>query len=681
MRTSHALLLSLLSLSIAAVAQPNSSSTSASHGVYVEDMDRSANPCNDFFDYANGKWRAENPIPKEMVRWSRRWRSGEENKDVLRTILEESAAQTNAPHGSTEQLVGDFYGSCTDEKAINAAGLKPLDPELNEIRAMKSRQDLQRVITDLNKEGLSVPFNFASTQDLHEPTRVIADAEASGLGLPDRDYYFKDDEKSKQTRDKYVAYIAATFKLAGWDDQQSKAAAQTILRMETGLAGASLTNVELRDPKATDHKMTLDEAQKLTPSFQWHQYFVDMQLDPTVAFNVGQPKFMDEVEKQLSSTSVEDWKTYLTFHVLRTSSEHLSEPFVEEHFNFYDKYLGGQEVIKPRWKRCAETTDALIGEPLGKKYVEKVFPPEAKARAQQMVNNILAALNDDIHSLTWMSPETKEKALKKLSTFNPKVGYPDKWKDYSSVEITRTSYFRNVVETSKFLVRDDLNQIGKPVDRGRWQMTPPTSNAYYNPLLNEIVFPAGILVPPLFDVHASDAVNYGAIGPVIGHEISHGFDDQGAQFDFDGSLHDWWTPTDYKAFQERAACVVNQFNGYTIDGGLHENGKLVLGESIGDLGGLRLAYLALQKQLAGKPHTPGPDGFTPEQEYFISWGQARGDEIRPETQREMVLTDPHPISKWRVIGPSSNMPEFQKAFSCKQGDAMVRPPADRCTIW
>ncbi len=681
MRKSLAVLLSLLSLTLVAVAQPNASSTPALRGVYLEDMNRSANPCNDFFDYANGKWRAEHPIPPEMVRWSRRWRSGEMNKDVLHQILNDAAAQTNAPHGSTEQLVGDFYGSCTDEKAVNAAGIKPLEPELNEIRALKTRQDLQRVITDLNKEGLFVPFNFGATQDPHEPTRVIADTEASGIGLPDRDYYFKDDQKSKETRDKYVAYIAATFKLAGWDDAQAKAAAATVMRMETGLAGASLTNVELRDPKATDHKMTLDEAQKLTPSFQWRQYFLDMQLDPKVAFNVGQPKFAAEVEKQLASTPIDDWKTYLTFHVLRTSSESLSDPFVEEHFNFYDKYLGGQEVMKPRWKRCAEATDAQIGEPLGKKYVEKVFPPEAKARVQQMVNNILAALNDDIHSLTWMSPETKEKALKKLSTFNPKIGYPDKWKDYSSVQITRTSYFRNVVETSKFLVRDDLDQIGKPVDRGRWQMTPPTSNAYYNPLLNEIVFPAGILVPPLFDVNASDPVNYGAIGPVIGHEISHGFDDQGAQYDFDGSLHDWWTPADYKAFQQRAACVVQQFDSYTIEGGLHENGKLVLGESIGDLGGLRLAYRALQKQLAGKSHDPGPDGFTPEQEFFISWGQARGDAVRPETQREMVLTDPHPIGKWRVIGPSSNMLEFQKAFSCKPGDAMVRAADQRCEIW
>ncbi len=451
--------------------------------------------------------------------------------------------------------------------------------------------------------------------------------------------------------------------------------------METALAGASLTNVELRDPKATDHKMTLADAQKITPSFEWHKYFVDMQLDPSVPINVGQPKFLAEVEKQLSTTPVNDWQTYLTWHVLRNASPFLTSAFVEEDFNFYQKYLNGQEVMKPRWKQCAEATDALIGEPLGKKYVEKVFPPEAKARVQQMVNNILAALNDDIHSLTWMSPETKEKALKKLSTFNPKVGYPDKWKDYSAVTITRTTYFRNVVESSKFLVRDDFNLIGKPVDRGRWGMTPPTSNAYYNPLLNEIVFPAGILVPPMFDVNASDAVNYGSIGPVIGHEISHGFDDQGAQYDFDGSLHDWWTPTDYENFKQRAACVVHQFDGYTIDGGMHENGKLVLGESIGDLGGLRLAYLALQKQLAGKSHAPGPDGFTPEQEYFIAWGQARGDAVRPEAQRQMVLTDPHPIGKWRVIGPSSNMPEFKQAFSCKDGDPMVRPAADRCTIW
>jgi endothelin-converting enzyme/putative endopeptidase len=510
---------------------------------------------------------------------------------------------------------------------------------------------------------------------------VIADFEAAGLGLPDRDYYFKEDDKSKETRQKYIEHVAATFRLAGWDANSATAAAQGVMKMETALAGASLTNVELRDPKATDHKMTVADAQKLTPNFEWQRYFSELKLDSGVPFNIGEPKFLAEVDKELSTAPIPEWKTYLSWQVLHNGSPYLSSKFVDEDFAFYQKYLNGAQEMKPRWKRCAESADNLLGEALGKKYVEKVFPPDAKTRVQEMVKNILAALHDDLEQLTWMSPETKQKALLKLSTFNPKIGYPDKWKDYSSVKITRASNMDNVVAASRFLVRDDLNLIGKPVDRGRWGMTPPTSNAYYNPLLNEIVFPAGILVPPLFDVKANDAVNYGSIGPVIGHEISHGFDDQGAQYDSVGRLNNWWTPADYKTFQGRAQCVADQFNGYTIDGGMHENGKLVLGESIGDLGGLRLAYLALEKSMEGKPRPADVDGFTPEQQFFIAWGQTRGDEIRPETQRQMALTDPHPIGKYRVIGPMSNMPDFQKAFACKEGDPMVRPAQQRCEIW
>lgn len=655
---------------------------SALRGVYVGDIDKSVNPCTNFFDYANGAWRKQNPIPASMVRWSRRWESGETNKDVLHGILEETATQsTKAKTGSTDQLVGDYYGACMDEKTIEQRGIEPIRPDLDLIKSMKSQADLQKVITHLNEEALFAPFAFGSNPDRHEPTNVIADVEASGLGLPDRDYYFKDDEKSKETRQKYLEHVATVFRLAGSNATEASAAAQTVMKMETALAGASLTNVELRDPKATDHKMTVAEAQKLSPNFQWQRYFSDLKVDSKVPFNVGEPKFLAEVDKQLTSTPIADWKTYLTWHVLRTASPYLSSKFVDEDFAFNQKYLNGAQEMKPLWKRCAESEDNLLGEALGKKYVEKVFPPEAKTRVQEMVKNILAALHDDIEQLTWMSPETKQKALLKLSTFNPKIGYPDKWKDYSSVKITRTSYMGDVIEASKFAVRDDLNLIGKPVDRGRWGMTPPTSNAYYNPLLNEIVFPAGILVPPLFDVKANDAVNYGSIGPVIGHEISHGFDDQGAQFDEVGRLHDWWTPADYKTFQVRAQCVVDQFNSYTIEGGMHHNGKLVLGESIGDLGGLRLAYLALQKSMEGKTRPANVDGFTPEQQFFVAWGQTRGDEIRPETQRQMVLTDPHPIGKYRVIGPMSNMPEFQKAFSCKEGDPMVRSADQRCSIW
>ncbi|MGD0402157.1 MAG: M13 family metallopeptidase [Candidatus Acidiferrales bacterium] len=652
------------------------------HGINISDMDRKASPCQDFYDFANGTWRTNNPIPPSMVMWSRRWAAGESTKDVLRGILEEAAASSSAaPPKSTERLIGDYYAACMDEKRIDALGVKALKQELDLIQSISSVADLQRAIIHLHEEALFAPFSFGSTQDPHHPQQVIADAGAAGLGLPDRDYYFKDDDKSKETRQKYVEHVAAMFVLAGSDKAAASASAQVVMRVETALAGATLTNVELRDPYATDHKMTLDDVQKITPDFNWAEYLKALKVDPSVAINVDQPKFMQEFQRQLQQTSIADWKTYLTWQVLNAAASSLSAPFVQEDFAFYQQYLEGATELKPRWKRCVEATDGALGEALGKKYVEKTFSPVAKARMQEMVKNILLALHDDILTVTWMSDATKQKALEKLSTFNPKVGYPDKWKDYSSVEITRDSYWNDVVETLRFAIRDDAQLIGKPVDRGRWGMTTPTSNAYYNPLLNEIVFPAGILLPPMFDVNATDAVNYGGIGPVIGHEISHGFDDQGAKYDSTGELKSWWTPADYKEFQNRGQCVVDQFSSYTVEGGLHENGKLVLGESIGDLGGVKLAYLAFEKSMEGKPRPADQDGFTPEQQFFISWGQARGDEIRPDAQRQFVLTNPHPVSKYRVIGPLSNLPEFCKAFGCKPGDAMVRAPELRCSVW
>jgi len=651
------------------------------HGIDVNDMDRKASPCQDFYDFANGNWRANNPIPPSMVIWSRRWAAGESTKDVLRGILEDAAAHSStAAPKSTERLIGDYYTACMNEKQIDEQGVKALHRELELIQSIQTVADLQKAIIRLNEEALFAPFAFGSAQDPHHPQFVIADAAAAGLGLPERDYYFKDDDKSKETRQKYVEHVAKMFELAG-SDKAAAASAQVVMRMETALAGASLTNVELRDPYATDHKMKLDDLQKITPDFNWAEYFKMANLDPSVAINVDQPKFMQEVQRQFKETSVADWKTYLTWQLLATAAPALSTPFVQEDFAFNQQYLQGATEMKPRWKRCVEATDANLGEALGKVYVEKKFSPEAKARMQEMVKNILLALHDDILTVTWMSDATKQKALEKLSTFNPKVGYPDKWKDYSSVEITQGSYWNDVVEARRFAVRDDAQLIGKRVDRLRWGMTTPTSNAYYNPLLNEIVFPAGILLPPMFDVNATDAVNYGGIGPVIGHEISHGFDDQGAQYDSTGELKSWWTPADYKEFQSRGQCVVDQFSSYTVDGGLHENGKLVLGESIGDLGGVKLAYLALEKSMEGKPRPANQDGFTPEQQFFISWGQSRGDEIRPDAQRQFVLTNPHPISKYRVIGPLSNLPEFCKAFGCKDGDAMVRSTQLRCSVW
>ncbi|MBZ5533611.1 MAG: M13 family metallopeptidase [Acidobacteriia bacterium] len=648
-------------------------------GIELGDLDRKTDPCTDFFQFANGTWRANNPIPASMSRWSRRWQAGEAAKEQLKVILDEVSKKTDWPKGSVEQLIGDYYGSCTDEARINKAGLAPAQPFLAEIDAIKTPADLQKTLRHMHALGIFVPFGLVSQPDNHEPATTIATVFASGLGLPDRDYYLKTEKRFVDAREKYLVHVTNMFKLAGYDEAKAKAGATTVFEFEKKLAEASLDNVALRDPQATDHKTKFGDLKKLSAVMDWDAYFDAAKL-LRADLNVNEPKFMQEVDRQLKETPVASWKTYLRWQFLHSTADGLSDPFVNENFAFYGQYLNGAKELKPRWKRCAEATDNLLGEALGQKYVEKYFSPEAKKRAQEMVQNILAAMHDTIEGLQWMTPDTKRKALEKLSTFNPKIGYPDKWKDYSAIKLGRESYWANQEAAVRWNVEEDRGLIGKATDRGRWGMTPPTSNAYYNPLLNEIVFPAGILQPPSFSVENADAVNYGGIGVVIGHEISHGFDDSGAQFDAQGRLNNWWTPDDLKHFEERTACVVKQFEGYYIEPNIHHNGKLVLGESIGDLAGAKIAYLAFKK--AQKQHpAPTIDGFTPDQQFFIAWGQWRGDEIRPETQRVMIQGDPHPIAKYRVIGPVSNLSEFAEAFSCKAGTPMVRPPADKCEVW
>jgi endothelin-converting enzyme/putative endopeptidase len=649
-------------------------------GIEPGDLKKSVAPCDDFFEYANGAWRDANPIPASMVRWSRRWAAGESTKEQLKAILDETAAKTTWPAGSVEQLIGDDYAACLDQKSVDARGVAPVKPLLAEIDALTDTAGVQRMIGRFHALAIPVPFGLASASDNHEPTQVIADVYASGLGLPDRDYYLKAEPRFVEAREKYRLHVANMFTLAGAKESEAKAASDAVFALEKTLAEASLDNVSRRDPQATDHKTTFAALQKLAEHFDWAGYFDAAKLT-RVDLNVQQPKFLEAVNRELAATPLPAWKTYLKWHLLRVAAPSLSSPFVSEDFEFNDRYLSGAKEMKPRWKQCVESTDQLLGEALGRKYTEKYFPPAAKARMQELVKNLLLAMGDTIRGLDWMQPATKAKALEKLATFNPKVGYPDKWIDYGSVKIGRAARWENVVAGREFAVRDDRAQIGKPVDRGRWGMTPPTSNAYYNPLLNEIVFPAGILQPPAFSVQATDAVNYGAIGVVIGHEISHGFDDQGAQFDAQGRLQNWWTEADLKKFQEKGQCVADQFDGYFIEPGIHHNGKLVLGESIGDQAGAKIAYLAFKKSLEGKPQAPALDGFTPAQQFFIAWGQFRGDAIRQETQRLMVQSDPHPTGKYRVIGSVSNMPEFQAAFSCPADAPMVRPKAQRCEVW
>ena len=652
----------------------------AGKGVEAADVNRSADPCTDFYDFANGAWRAKNPIPPEMQRWSRRWAAGENSKNRLQSILEEDSAKKDLPAGSVRQQVGDFYAACMDERAVNRQGISPIRPYLEEIDGLKNSKALQQLLIRFHDMAVFVPFAIGSSQDNHNPSQVIADVAATGLGLPDRDYYLKPETRFQEARAKYLLHVENMFKLAGYDTARSKEAAKTVMAMETKLAEATLDNVALRDPAATDHKMPLKELQKLAPHIDWPAYFKAANLSQA-DLNVEQPKFMQEVDRQLTEIPLPDWKTYLKWHLLNNSASSLSDAFVQEDFQFNGAYLSGTKEMKPRWKRCVETTDNLLGEALGQEYVARYFPPEQKTRVQEMVKNLLLAMKDTINGLDWMGPDTKKKALTKLATFNPKIGYPDKWKDYRSVKIQRDAFFANVVAGRRFGVTDDRSLIGKPVDRGRWGMTPPTSDAYYNPQLNEIVFPAGILQPPAFNMQANDAVNYGSIGVVIGHEISHGFDDQGAQYDADGSLSNWWSSDDLKKFQGKTQCVADQFEGYYIEPNIHHNGKLVLGESIGDLAGAKLAFLAFQKSQQGRAPLPVIDGFTPEQQFFVAWGQFRGDLIRPETQRLMVQGDPHPIAKYRVIGPLSNLPAFQKAFSCPANASMVRPPEKRCEVW
>ncbi len=665
-----------LTTSAGAAPAPVTVTAPAFHGVDPGGMDPQAKPCQDFWRFANGRWLARNPIPADEPAWSVNNEIDERNFAILHQILDEAAADTGAAPDSIAGKVGRFYRLGMDAAGIDADGAKPLAPEFSRIDGVRDAGGLEDEIARLHREGVDAGFAFFAGQDDKDSARVIGQIYQSGLGLPDRDYYFDADAKSQAIRAAYVAHVARMFGLLGDPAAQAAAEAQTVMAMETRLAGASMTRVAQRDPNAVYHKMTLAQMDGLTPGVTWDRYFAGIGLARPGDLNVAQPAFVALVGAMLSDAPLADWRTYLRWHLINGAARSLSAPFADEDFAFNRTTLEGVTAQRPRWKRVLAATDGELGEALGELYVARAFTPDAKARALVMVNNIKAALRDDLVTLPWMSAPTRAQALHKLDTLVVKIGYPDRWRDYSALKLDSGSYVGDVMEADEFEFQRNLDKIGRPVDRTEWGMTPPTNNAYYDPQKNEIVFPAGILQPPFFDAQADDASNYGEIGATIGHEMTHGFDDQGRQYDAQGDLTDWWTGADAKNFAVRADAIAAQYDRFVPVDDAHINGRLTLGENIADIGGLKLAYLALEKSLQGRPRVK-IDGYTPEQRFFIAYAQSWRANIRPELIRERLTTDPHSTDEYRVLGPVADMPEFYQAFGCPTPPA----PAATASIW
>ena len=641
----------------------------------VTSMDRSVDPCVDFFQYSCGGWIKSNPIPPDQSSWDTYSKMQDENRERLRGILE-AAAKPNSSRDASEQKIGDYYASCMDEKTIDGKGTEPLQPQLDRITQLSSKAEIAGVAAAMIDDN--VLFGFDSTQDYRDASQVIAEADQGGLGLPDRDYYVKEDAKSVDLRKAYVAHVQKMFELLGDKPDAAATEAQAVMRIETALAKGSMTRVERRDPKNLDHKMTSVEFEKISPDFQWHVYFTKVGLPALGSLNVASPGFFKALNEEIAKESLADWKVYLRWHLVHANASFLSSALVNENFAFYGKTLRGQQELQPRWKRCTQNVDNDLGEALGQVYVEKYFSPEAKQQALKMVKEIDAAMAADINALPWMSAATKQQALVKLHGMANKIGYPDKWRDYSKLEIVREDELGNVERARQFEFNRELAKIGKPVDRGEWDMTPPTVNAYYNPQMNDINFPAGVLQPPAFDPDSDAAPNYGDTGGTIGHELTHGFDDEGRQFDARGNLRDWWTEEDGKEFVKRASCISDRYSTYTIIDDIKINGKLTLGEDVADLGGLILAYMAWKDDTKGQNLQP-IDGLAPDQRFFVGYGQSWCGETRDETKRLRATVDPHSPEKYRTNGVVSNMPEFQEAFHCKAGSPMVNQ--NRCRVW
>ena len=647
-------------------------------------LDKKADPCADFYQFSCGGWTSTHPIPADQSSWGRFNELNDNNLAILRDILEKDSADTPG-RIPIDAMIGNYYAACMDETAINAKGIAVLKPELDRIAALNSKQDLVDEIAHLHSQGAAAFFDFGSGQDFKDSTSVIAQADQGGLGLPDRDYYFKFDDKSKEQRQKYVDHVRNMFQLLGDSPEQAEVNAAVVLDVETKLAKGAFDRVKRREPANVYHKISTTEFAGYTPAFTWTRYFNDLGMAPVASLNVTEPEYFKNMNTVLQGTSLDDLKAYLRWHLVHSSAALLPTTFVNESFNFYGKTLRGTKELRPRWKRCVSLTDNQLGEALGQSYVARTFGAEGKARTLKMVDALEKALNKDISELAWMTPATRKEALVKLKGIANKIGYPEKWRDYSSVQIDRIDPLGNSARADAFEFKRQLDKIGKPVDKLEWGMTPPTVNAYYDPQMNNINFPAGILQPPFYDNAVDDAVNFGGIGAVIGHELTHGFDDEGRQFDAQGNLRDWWTKTDADEFSKRAQCVADEYSGFVAvkdvkdsKDDVHLNGKLTLGENTADNGGVRIAYMALEDVLQGKDRKL-LDGFTPEQRFFIGFGQIWCENTRPETERLMALTNEHSPGKYRVNGVMQNNADFQKAFSCRSGQAMVA--ANGCHVW
>jgi putative endopeptidase len=677
-------LVPVLMLLCAVSFSQSSSAAKPAPGFSIDTIDKSVDPCTDFYEYACGNWLKTAEIPPDQAQWVSFVELHERNMDIARGILEKAAAG-GAGRSAIEQKIGDFYGSCMDEKAVNSQGIAALKPELDRIDGAKDKQALVDEIAHIHMIGASPLFAFYSSPDLHNADQVIAYIDQGGLSAPDRDYYLKDDEKTKAVRQHFVDYMTEVFNQASKDEGKSETdaaqKADTVLRIETALAKAEMDRTSRRDPKNRDHKMSREEAVSLASNFYLDRYFHDVNAPKFAQLNVGNPEFFKQINAVLESESLDALKIYVKWHLLNSSAPWLSQPYVEANFKM-QQALTGQKEIQARWKRCVNLTDRELGEALGQKYVEVAFPPESKARMLKMVDALEKSLDQDIQNLAWMSDETKKQAKVKLDAIRNKMGYPEKWRDYSSVEIKASDLLGNVQRANEFEVKRQIAKIEKPLDRKEWGMTPPTVNAYYSPPFNEIVFPAGILQPPFFDPKLDDGVNFGGIGLVIGHELTHGFDDQGRKYDPQGNLHDWWTEQDGKEFEKRASCVADEYSSFVAVDDIKLNGRLTLGENTADNGGARIALAALERMIADdKTGKEGQkiDGYTPEQRFFLGFGRVWCEKRRPEVARMRVLTDPHSPGKYRVDGVVQNMPEFQKAWGCKAGQPMVAENA--CHVW